>query len=91
MWSEMRNADDGEWVRYDDVADLELQLAEVRAENERLRAWQESAMAVEAEWDAQAIAKMLGARPGQSCRQVVAEKVPQLVVRCAKGGSKCPT
>jgi hypothetical protein len=48
-------------------------------ERDRLLDWKASAMAVEREWDPQAIAKMLGARLGQSCRAVVAERVPQLM------------
>lgn len=46
-----------------------------------LRAWKESSLAVEREWDAQAIAESLGATLGQSCRQVVATEVPRLLQR----------
>lgn len=46
-----------------------------------LRDWKTEVMAVEAEWDAQKIASMLGGRPGASCRKVIAEKVPQLITR----------
>lgn len=57
------------------LADLD----EVRAECERLQAWKAESIAVENEWDAQAIAKMLGGKLGASCRRVIAEKVPQLI------------
>jgi len=54
-------------------------LAAAVARAEKAEAWKAEAMAVEAEWDAQAIAKMLGGRLGASCRAVIAEKVPQLI------------
>lgn len=54
-----------------------------REENRELRAWKESALAVEREWDAQAIAKLLGAKLGQSCRAVIADKVPKLAADLA--------
>ena len=56
----------------DQVRRRESELAE-------LQAWKASAIAVESEWDAQAIAKLLGATLGQSCRKVINEKVPLLV------------
>lgn len=49
-----------------------------------LRAWKESALAVEREWDAQALATMLGAKLGQSCRKAIAEKVPALLSELAQ-------
>jgi hypothetical protein len=55
--------------------------AQYKAKCESLKAWKESAIEVEREWDAQAIATMLGGRLGDSCRRVVAEKVPQLIAR----------
>jgi len=56
-----------------------------KAESElaELRAWKESALAVEREWDAQAIAKLLGGRLGRSCRAIIAEQVPKLVAENA--------
>ncbi len=59
--------------------ELRAELLKRLGELGELRAWKESALAVEREWDAQAIAKMLGARLGQSCRRVVGERVPELV------------
>lgn len=55
------------------------QLATVTAELDTLRAWREASLFVEKEWDAQAIAKSLGARLGRSCRKVIAEAVPALL------------
>ena len=48
-----------------------------------LVAWKESALAVEREWDEQAIAKLLGGTLGRSCRKIIAEKVPELVAENA--------
>lgn len=56
----------------------------LRAENEQLRQWKESALAVEREWDSQTIAKMLGAKLGESCRKVIGEKVPVLIADLEK-------
>jgi hypothetical protein len=65
------------------ISELEAALAEREREIERLRAWKESATEVESEWDAQAIARMLGGIAGDSCRRVVAEKVPRLLSELA--------
>jgi len=53
-------------------------------ENAALRAWKESALAVERELNAQTTAKLLGARLGESCHKAIAEKVPQLVAENVK-------
>ena len=45
----------------------------------RLRKWKEEALAVESEWNAQAIARMLGAQLGDSCRVVIAKRVPEIL------------
>jgi hypothetical protein len=50
---------------------------------EYLRDWKAQQMQVESQWDEQQIAKLLGAKPGQSCRKVIQEKVPQLVALTA--------
>jgi len=52
-----------------------------------LRAWKESALAVEREWDPHALTRLLGAQMGDSVRKVIAERVPRLagllrVARC---------
>jgi len=57
----------------------ENRIAKLEAEIAKLRAWKAEAIAVEMEWDAQAIASMLGGRLGASCRAVVAENVPRLI------------
>lgn len=50
-------------------------------ERDELRAWKESAMAVEREWDPNAIATALGGWPGESQRAVIAREVPKLLAR----------
>lgn len=54
---------------------------EAKAERDRLRDWKESAMAVEREWNANAIATALGGQPGESQRAVIAREVPKLLAR----------
>lgn len=62
-----------------DPRKLVADLCAITAERDALLAWRESALAVEAEWDAQKVAAMLGGHLGESCRKVVAEKVPELI------------
>lgn len=52
-----------------------------RLESERddLKAWKESALAVDSEWDVQELAKMLGCQPGQSCRRAIHEGALKLL------------
>lgn len=50
-----------------------------KLEIDQLRNWQAQAMFVETEWDEQAIAKMLGAKPGESCRKVIQKRVPEIL------------
>jgi hypothetical protein len=47
----------------------------------RLDEWKESALAVEREWDANAIATLLGAKLGESQRKVIQREVPLLLER----------
>ena len=47
----------------------------------RLEEWKESAMAVEREWDANAISTMLGGQLGESQRVVIMREVPRLLER----------
>lgn len=68
------NASGAARLRY--VIDKNTQL---RAEVEQLKAWKESMLAVEREWDEQAVARMLGATPGDSCRRIVNERVPSMI------------
>ena len=74
-------------ARYRDLmTESEAQLAaaiaerdELRRERDDLKAWKESALAVESEWDVQELAKMLGAKPGQSCRRAIHEGALKLL------------
>lgn len=50
----------------------------------QLEEWKESAMAVENEWDIQAIAKLMGAPLGSSCRKYLAKAIPAMVERLEK-------
>ena len=52
---------------------------EAQAEIKRLQDWKESQMAVESEWDAQMLAKKLGAPIGSSCRKAIQERVLSLI------------
>ncbi len=56
----------------------------LKAENAELKAWKESAQAVEREWDAQAIAEMLGATLGSSVRKAIAKRVPEILAENAE-------
>lgn len=60
------------------MTDKEI-IAYLYASRRRLQDWKESMLAVEREWDEQRIAKLLGARPGQSCRKIINERVPVLI------------
>lgn len=44
-----------------------------------LLAWKAEALIVESEWDEQALAKLLGAPLGVSCRKFIAREVPKLL------------
>jgi hypothetical protein len=61
----------------------------------RLEDWKDSAMAVEREWDANAISTMLGGQLGESQRVVIMREVPRLlerIKRLEEGGDEaiCP-
>ncbi len=47
----------------------------------RLEDWKQSALEVEREWDANAVATMLGAKLGESQRKVIQREVPLLLER----------
>ncbi|MFA4971305.1 MAG: hypothetical protein WC683_01745 [bacterium] len=49
------------------------------AEVDRLDRWKGEALRVEREWNIQALAKMLGAAPGDHCRRFIGKMVPQLI------------
>jgi hypothetical protein len=47
----------------------------------RLEEWKQSALEVEREWDANAVATMLGGKLGESHRKVIQREVPKLLTR----------
>lgn len=47
----------------------------------QLEDWKQSALEVEREWDANAVATMLGAKLGESQRKVIQREVPRLLDR----------
>jgi len=53
----------------------------LKARIEQLEDWKQSALAVEREWNANAIATMLGGKPGESQREVIQREVPKLLAR----------
>ena len=64
-----------------DTQDIEREL---KAANERIKMledWKESALAVEREWDANAVATMIGGKLGESHRKVIQREVPKLLTR----------
>jgi len=56
-------------------------IRELQDQIERLEDWKESALAVEREWNANAIATMLGGKLGESQREVIQRGVPKLLER----------
>jgi len=56
-------------------------IRELQDQIERLEDWKESALAVEREWNANAIATMLGGKLGESQREVIQREVPKLLER----------
>ena len=64
-----------------DVADLEHKLNAANDRIKQLEYWKESALEIEREWDANAIATMLGGKLGESQRKVIQREVPLLLER----------
>lgn len=56
-------------------------IRELEAQIEHLEDWKQSALAVEREWNANAIATMLGGKLGESQREVIQREVPKLLER----------
>lgn len=54
-------------------------LRQLEREINTLRQWKQEALLVESEWDEQHIAKLLGAKPGESCRKVIMKRVPEIL------------
>jgi len=48
-------------------------------ERDELARWKKEAMAVESEWDEQALAELVGAPLGSSCRKAIAAAIPRLI------------
>lgn len=48
-------------------------------EIQALQRWKSKALQVESEWDEQKLAKLLGGALGQSCRKIIAERVPEVL------------
>jgi hypothetical protein len=55
-----------------------FELRAIALEIHKLEEWKESAMAVEREWNPNALATMLGGQPGESQRVVIMREVPKL-------------
>lgn len=53
-------------------------LREAESERDQLRAWKDSALTVESEWDIQHLAKLCGATLGQSCRVAISRAVQEI-------------
>jgi len=58
-----------------------VKIRELKVQIERLDKWKQSALEIEREWDANAIATMLGGRLGESHRKVIQREVPRLLDR----------
>jgi Lon protease-like protein len=65
----------------DDVEQGVAVVREMKERIKRLEEWKDSAMAVEREWDANAISTMLGGQLGESQRVVIMREVPRLLER----------
>ena len=66
-------------------------IRELQDQIERLEDWKQSALAVEREWNANAIATMLGGKLGESKREVIQREVPKLldhIKRLEEAGDK---
>lgn len=71
----------------DPPTDVALRLESIIRERDYLRAWKDSQMSVEREWDVQALAKLCGANPGESCRVAIDRFVRGAVTALEKIGS----
>ena len=64
-----------------EVDEYRRAIVNLEAKIQQLEDWKESALAVEREWNANAIATMLGGQPGESQRKVIQREVPKLLAR----------
>jgi len=62
-------------------ANLREKLSAANERIKRLEDWKQSALEIEREWDANAVATMLGAKLGESQRKVIQREVPLLLER----------
>jgi hypothetical protein len=61
----------------------------VWAELDDVREWNRQMLAVDSEWDEQALAKTLGVPLGESCRKGIAERVPLVLKELAELRAAC--
>lgn len=64
-----------------EVDEYRRAIVNLEAKIQQLEDWKESALAVEREWNANALATMLGGQPGESQREVIQREVPKLLAR----------
>jgi hypothetical protein len=73
------------------VAQLYEGAEEAKQRIKRLEDWKESALEIEREWNANAVATLLGAKLGEPHRKVIQREVPKLLARIKRleeGGDK---
>lgn len=58
-----------------------VKIRELKGQIKRLEDWKKSQLEVEREWNANAIATMLGGKLGESHRKVIQREVPKLLTR----------
>jgi hypothetical protein len=63
----------------EDKSRLATMAMEFREQRDRLKAWKESAIAIEKEWDPQAVGTLLNIRLGQSIRANIEPKIRELI------------
>jgi hypothetical protein len=71
----------GIYELFQESKDIERELKAANDRIKQLEDWKESALAVEREWNPNALATMLGGQPGESQRKVIQRKVPLLLDR----------
>lgn len=69
------------WYDSRELRAIALDVRKMEERIKQLEDWKESALAVEREWNANAIATMLGGQPGESQREVIQREVPKLLER----------
>ena len=64
-----------------EVDEYRRAIVNLESKIQQLEAWKESALAVEREWNPNALATMLGGKLGESHRKVIQREVPKLLAR----------